>query len=211
MSRSKNAEFPNQTHTIGNYLFDFKEADLDEYLDMIIDHEDFSMIAYVYVSDTDTGEEIATYKRFWSEEEDVNASTGQIFVDTFLNDAKYRKNFLVHGENVEVVRPPSRELIHPKCAEAIARINNKNPKKLKFADFMNLRTYGKDKVSFMKANELEDAIPANLLADLRKSTDEEYVLKVLRWYKRGLKIEHAMRKVQTDIEISRNANSKRRA
>jgi len=99
-----------------------------------------------------------------------------------------------------------REQFKDACVASIKRLNgNESPR---FKDFVGLRTGGIDGWSSFKdpygmaddktLNALEEALPSH--AD---------VVACLRWYGRGLKFSHCVRKVLVDAEVRENAAKSR--
>lgn len=97
-------------------------------------------------------------------------------------------------------------IVNPMCARKIATINSTNPEELKFNDFAGLKTYGRDKVSEMKMGDLKDLVSESEMKQIKDAfCDDKSTIKVLRWMKRGLSLNHAVYKVQVDQEISLSA------
>ena len=89
------------------------------------------------------------------------------------------------------------------CCILIDAINtSKDPK---FTDYANLRVFGRDFWSSKSLDDIEKYFGTYII-NYAKSvlSDDANVLCALRWYARGLTIEHAIRKVLVDIEISEN-------
>lgn len=94
-------------------------------------------------------------------------------------------------------------IINPLCAQRIASINAKAPDQLRFDDFAKLKTYGRDDVSRMKAEDLRGVVMEAELQQIKEAIqDDGDTVKVLRWMKRGLSLDYAVRKVQVDQEIA---------
>lgn len=202
MSRNKDIGFHKQTHQVGKYRFNFKEASTDDYLRAYKNGDEFSLVIFVTAVDLDTGEIIANYERCW---ENSNSSTGEMFVRKFLADADFREKYRCDGICIDDVQDKKEEIVNRKCAERIVQLNVKDPKNLRFKDFASLKTFGRDKVSGMKYEELENTVTKEQLELIKSSVDDQYVLPVLRWHKRGLFLDLAIRKVKTDVEIAQNA------
>lgn len=101
-------------------------------------------------------------------------------------------------------------IINPLCAKKIAEINAIEPGRVKYGDFVSLRTYGKDEVSRMKRELLESSVTESELQRVRASVQcNEDIPKVLRWVKRGLNIDYAIYKVQVDNEVALGAMASR--
>ena len=134
------------------------------------------------------------------------------FVEKFLADATYRKNFLLNGAGWEgTVKAKEKPPIHPKCTSAIKRIEKAKESKLKFKDFAQLKTYGRDSFSRKKVPELEELVGEAVTQEIKtdaRMEDEKLYASALKWCARGLSPQHAVRKVMTDKEISENSRGK---
>ncbi|MBS3904807.1 MAG: hypothetical protein KGZ39_05730 [Simkania sp.] len=81
--------------------------------------------------------------------------------------------------------------------------------KLKFKDFMVLKVGGFDQFSNLKYDELvKRASAANLHSILEALTSRKAAATALRWTLRGLDAPKAIRKVQVDLEVSKNCYPK---
>ena len=92
------------------------------------------------------------------------------------------------------------------CKEAIERFYKSKGKK-SFRDYLNLKTFGIDKFSRMKLDKLTGLVDNNnnnIDKAQQELGDEKLVLNVLRWNCRGLRIDDAIRKVKTDLEVAKN-------
>lgn len=199
---SKKFLFSTQKIKVGDYIFIFREGDQQAYLYAFKDGKDASFIMFVMATDLN-GTAVARYEKVW--ENSVTASTLQNFADKFTQDAKFRKKWQTSGEEITAVLQKPDSLVHPRCAQAIDRINSQRTENLRFADFANLKTFGQDKVSRMKMDVLKDIVTKDEMDTIQSAVDETEVVKVLRWVKRGLKLNHAIRKVKVDMEIALNA------
>lgn len=104
------------------------------------------------------------------------------------------------GENITEILIDN-ELINKNCKKAIEKINNTQSSKLRFKDFANLKTFGKDKVSSMKRPVLEEKLDKNIIQKVNTEfTEEPDILCAMRWCVRGLSVDNAIRKVKTDLE-----------
>ncbi|MDF2884829.1 MAG: hypothetical protein K0R54_5399 [Clostridiaceae bacterium] len=128
------------------------------------------------------------------------------FVKKFLTNPEYRRSCLISGEwneiiNIEDINYKSE--IDDLCKKTIIILNNAGTKK--FKDFTNLKTYGKDKFSYMKYEELKLLIDIN---DIKKIEDifhdKHLVITAMKWVARGLTAENSIRKVKTDLTIDNN-------
>ncbi len=161
-----------------------------------------AIIIFVKASDSE-GTIVAEYERVW--EGHFNTSHVYNFMDKFAQDSKYRKTFQTSGDPILAELPKTEVAVNPQCAAAIRRINASGPGQLKFRDFAGLKTYGRDKVSGMKLNVLKDIVSEEEYERIVSAVDEEDIISVLRWIKRGPQIDHAIHKVKVDREISNNA------
>jgi hypothetical protein len=107
-------------------------------------------------------------------------------------------------------RPKPRTVApQPKFELALDKIINVPCDSLNFGDFAKLKS-GRDSFSKMKLLELQDAVS---VMD-RRSIAEVFVqnesaqASCLRWMLRGLDCEKAIRKVQTDLEITARATAR---
>lgn len=111
---------------------------------------------------------------------------------------------------VPVSRPKQHVAIpKPKSDSALDRIISTPCESLSFGDFAKLKS-GRDSFSEMKLPQLQDAVS---VMDQRSIVEvfpqvESAQASCLRWMLRGLDCQRAIRKVQTDLEISEKAISK---
>lgn len=177
-------------------IFEFKKEKFPPaWLD---NNETFYFLTVVVKVD---GKEMATYQREFPK--DISTIHFQGFIKKFLQDQSYRQQFLIYGNwNGKILFPDLLD-VHPECKKQIEYINSSEV--LRFKDFANLKTYGIDKYSKAKLEELEAIIPLDQQDAIKKVfKDKKYILAALRWVARGLKVEHAIRKVKSDIEIKTN-------
>ena len=96
--------------------------------------------------------------------------------------------------------------VHTTCASSILQFSMSG--KTRFKDYISLKTGGRDKWSSTGKAKLLNSIKANDggVIDTVKAhlNDEKDCCSALRWYKRGLPLKHAIRKVLVDKEISFN-------
>ena len=95
--------------------------------------------------------------------------------------------------------------VHESCAKALISFAHEyNPS---FKSYLNLRTGGCDAWSNMRAeaivDELADGAEAYDLCRKYLPTDKD-ATSALRWFARGLPLEHCIRKVWVDLEVSAN-------
>lgn len=187
---------------IGDYEFLFEEVDAQAYLYAIKDGDEFDFIMFVTAVKKGSGDTVAQYEKTWKT---ANRSAIQQFIDKFCQNAKFRVTWQTGGERIDAVLDRPDFLIHPRCAQAIVRLNSKKANQLHFKNFLALKTYGQDKVSRMKLETLKDLLPESQLAELTAEIGEARALQILRWIKRGLNPDHAIRKVKVDMEVAVNA------
>jgi len=183
----------NLTYTSGNISVTFKKD--DDYIDNICK-------IYIFVEDENT--EIAYYVKEVAV--DVNKKHFLNFVKKFLSNPEYRKTYIVGGNWEETMVLENKKTdINEECRTAISKLNNKETKK--FSDFASLKTYGRDKFSNMKLDELQLLLKTKDIEVIRDSfEDNPPFLTTLRWKARGLNTEDAIRKVKTDLEINKNSH-----
>ena len=197
----KKSYFTKKKVRIGNYEFVFEEANSQAYLYALKDGEQYEFIMEITAFDKNDVS-VASYERTW---ETANPSVIERFIDKFCQDAKFRAKFQYDGEPIDAVLEKNESLIHPKCAKMIADLNKKDGESTRFRDFVALRTYGQDKISRMKFDVLKDLLPEEEIAELKENYGDDNTLKILRWIKRGLKVDHAIHKVRVDMEVAQNA------
>ncbi|YAF99496.1 MAG: ribonuclease HI family protein (plasmid) [Nodularia sp. CChRGM 3473] len=108
---------------------------------------------------------------------------------------------LVRGKSIDLqVCEPVTEL--SKQIQEIAKLGEK----ASFKHFKNLKS-GNDKFSGIKLVQLIESVPVNVWKLIQQSVPEgeEWQTKALRWYLRGLPVEHCIHKVKVDWEINQNA------
>lgn len=187
--------------TIDNVIFDFFE-DEDEYFRQIIEEKDVRTVLFCTCSNSSDRSILASYCREW--DSSVSSAIINSFVNKFLRDADYRKQFLCDGENVCATQKDEKA-VNLRCEGMIRRINKKNSKDLRFRDFANLKTFGRDKVSSMKEPMLVASLPESDVKIIESMFDSKSdQIAAMRWQVRGLSCEYAIRKVKTDIEIRNN-------
>lgn len=149
------------------------------------------------------------YSRYFrSFDKEVNALRYQNFIKKFLEDPSYRESFLVdsYPKWEGIIRYTSDKegvKINKKCENAIHRLmKNKNPK---FKDFLELKTFGMDGFSRMSKEHLSPMIAPEEIARIKgEFEDDKLVLEAMRWKARGLSSDYAIRKVKTNLEITKN-------
>lgn len=183
-----------------NYTFIFSE-DEDAYFQMLKDFDDFRTIIKVIVTDNNN-KYMATYmKQFGAK---VNDGIIHNFINHFMEFENDRHNYLLDGINI-TEKYQNKDIVNKKCRDMINRLQKKKMSQLRFKDFMNLKTFGRDSVSSMKESDLIALINPN---DIKIIQDEnlpkEFQLMAYRWIVRGLQVNYAIRKVKTDMEVREN-------
>ena len=90
------------------------------------------------------------------------------------------------------------------CDYLIKSLNENNHPN--FRAFKDLKTGGLDDWSSVKLSELRRLVPDDVFQYLADELEDEKDIAVaLRWYCRGLRLDHAVRKVRVDQEIRMNA------
>lgn len=202
---SKQAKLKTQRRKVGDFLFVFYEADDSAYVHAIQNQIPCGLILYI---DAINPNQIcvAHYERIW--EERPNPVHLENFIHKFSKEGDYRDSYRVNGMKIiEDFQIGKQDMIDPRTYKAIQRINFAPPHTLAFRDFANLKTYGKDSISKMRMEELQGEVTQAELTEIKGQVPPEMVLLVLRWIKRGLRLDHAIHKVKCDLEISQNAKT----
>ena len=149
---------------------------------------------------------ICSYYEKWEDDEDFNSLIYSNFVRKFLEDVEYRKGLEVSGNHWLGVLPyTDKSGVNAKCAKKIKILNNKKEKNLKFKDFAELKTYGLDKYSQMKYEDLIEFVEEDALKKIENEFFErKLVVRALRWNARGLKPQLCIRRVKTELKIEEN-------
>ena len=181
-------------------------ADEDELFYAMKDREPIEMALMVRIKDMKTKKVAATYFHRWEENDTFNSNVYNKFIKRFLTDIAFRNALAHEGEEwTGIIEYTSKKGINIKCEKAIHNLNKqKNPK---FKDFSQLKTYGMDSFSRMKAEKAIEIIGESKYQQLKTEFDDDKVLlNAMRWTARGLKPDLAVRKVKTDLEIQKNMN-----
>lgn len=94
------------------------------------------------------------------------------------------------------------------CAKVIKQINSKA--KPSFKDFSGLKVGGSDGWSRLKEEAARELFPESAISYLEEHIhDQGDLMTALKWYGRGLRIDHAAHKVNVDAEVTANAISSR--
>ena len=204
-------EFRKETYKQGKYRIIFDEPDWYA-LDAFKNGEEYFLAISIRVFETgDDGKEreLGSYLKEFNKE--PNVAHVSKFIDKFLSDKEYRKQYFVNGKEWEdVILPKEKSSVNPRCASAIHQLNERKESKLKFKDFANLKTYGMDGFSRLKENSLKELIGEEAVKKVSSelADDEKMRLTAYKWIARGLKPNLAIRKVKTDAEISANAHGR---
>ena len=204
-------DFRKETYKDGKYRVIFDEPDWYA-LDAYKNGEPYFLAISIRIFKTgEDGKEreLGSYLKEFKKE--PNVAHVSKFIDKFLADKEYRKQYFVNGKEWEdVILPKEKSSVNPRCASAIRQLNERKENKLKFKDFANLKTYGMDGFSRMKEDKLKELIGEEAvkkviseLADDVKMQNSAY-----KWIARGLRPNLAIRKVKIDAEISANAHSR---
>lgn len=129
------------------------------------------------------------------------------FIKKFLTQPKFREEYRNDDKEKGWEGVISLEVddkgVDQRCERQIQRLNGS--KNLHFKDFMNLKTFGRDKVSSMKREKLVEELSSSDVSLVEQELDgEKQQVAALRWIYRGLNPKLAIRKVLTDLEIANN-------
>ena len=119
-----------------------------------------------------------------------------------ITGAKYRVTE-VRVNSLPVIPSLPEKIIEGKVIKAVQRLIGKG-KKAKFTDYVELKS-GRDKFSGIKCPELEKMLDEATLSLLMRELPQESFAVGARWILRGLPPQMAVRKVKTDLELSKNA------
>lgn len=143
----------------------------------------------------------------------VTVATVERYIEKFLTDESVRQ--LAPGSTVDILagvvkKVKEKGTVDIRCQRQIDSLNNRNMSKLKFKDFMALKTYGRDKYSNIKLEVLQQIVSSDIVQIALKEFPEDKANQttMLRWICRGLHVDKAIRKVKTDMEVSLNAQGK---
>lgn len=110
------------------------------------------------------------------------------------------------------IRQSKARLLSPQSCGAnstnpIERINNTPVDDLCFKDFLRLKVGGRDEFSALWGKRLESKVSQDILARLQETFphDRKSQHSAIRWVLRGLETTRAIRKVETDLAVSENA------
>lgn len=203
-------DFRKETYKNDKYRVIFDEPDwcaLDAWKN---GEEYFLAIAIRVFQKGEDGKERELGYYFREFDKEPNLAHVSKFIDKFLADKEYRRQYFVSGnewEDVILLKEKTKSPINHRCASAIKLLNERKENKLKFKDFANLKTYGIDSFSRLKIDKLKEIIGEEIVQKVNKElpNDESMQLTACRWIARGLKFNLAIRKVKTDAEISANA------
>lgn len=196
--------------TSGQLVISFRED-----VETAVDYAKMGQTRYrVVITIKEQGEELAGYSK-WFEEYPEGAYYNN-FVKKFLREPSYRHKYRETGNWQGVVISYTREgkPINPVCQQMIQQLNSTPKNKLRFKDFMRLKTGGRDHFSALKEEVLKRLVadPAYTQAKQESQNrhwDQKDFEVCLRWIARGLNTNLAIRKVNVDKEIEMNKIQKR--
>lgn len=143
---------------------------------------------------------------YWAElSSGGNMGSYHQFMKKFLKNPEFRESYRTDEKEEGWQGVISFEVegkgIDRRCEQQIHRLNGmKSPH---FKDLMNLKTFGRDKVSSMKRTTLVEQLKESDVDLIEQELDDEkQQLTALRWLYRGLMPQLAIRKVLTDLEIA---------
>lgn len=131
------------------------------------------------------------------------------FITNFLEDVEFRNNnaILISGEINNQVFPSRLNGVNLQCCRQIESLNKKEV--IDEEDLNILRTQGMDKYSNMSFETIEELIDPDIMIQIKnKFTNSAKVLKVCRWFLRGLNLNHAIQKVLYDEKIMKEKKKK---
>lgn len=196
----------------------YKRRCKKERIEVLINYCDYLSFDYIKM-----GEDISVFiadvkvdgllsESYFIEVENLSANRFNAVVKRFLEDPDFRKSldqsvFDIKGEVLSKWTIPynkDRE-VNERCLSLIRKINSKDVSKAKFKDYAGLKTFGRDGFSLMKEDDLKTLISQHDIVLIKNTFPEDKnALHCTRRVARGLKVNHAIRKVKTDIEITNN-------
>lgn len=186
------------------------EDDVDAYFYALKDREEINGAIKVIITDIskENSNHICTYYKTWNAKEKLNTLTYSKFIKSFLEDLNFRNDLYYNGIPWnDTIKFSDSNGVNSKCAATIERLNKS--KKLQFKDFASLKSYGFDKFSKMKYTNLVEIISSESLRLIENAfQEEELITKALKWTARGLKPELSIRKIKTDLEITKNSKQR---
>lgn len=113
-------------------------------------------------------------------------------------------HFSVDEKYTDLEAVKERDDINASCKRSIlAFYKIKNPK---FADYLNIKSFGRDFFSSKKIEYFRDSISKEALKYFEThATSDKDLLTMVRWYARGLSLYDARRKCEVDNEVTENA------
>ena len=186
-----------------NYIVNFEDSVNDFH--SVKENERVSKAVKIKVFKKDSNNKLTS---LYVKECDVNETLNQTnaFIKKFLEDVEFRNDFLIDGENfTDKILFTDDTGVNKKCREAINKFNKIKDSNKKFKDFVSLKTYGLDKYSRMKINDIFSLVSDYEIEFVKSEfIEEKHILNALRWRLRGLSLSDAVRKVKTDIEVANN-------
>ena len=173
----------------------------DEYALFYALKDGIEIIAAIEVVVKVNGKKIATYHKEF--EDSFNNRHYSEFIKKFLEVPDYRDRFSTDGSWNGTIAFSNDTGVNKECEKQINRLNrNGNPK---FKDYSALKTHGLDKFSRMKVSVLVERIGKERIKIIQEELeDEKERLSAMRWIGRGLRMDHAIRKIKTDRQIRQN-------
>ena len=151
----------------------------------------------ISVRDKSNNEKIAKYRVFFNQE--YNAKIKEEFMKRFLEDANFRKPYLIIGNHWDgiIKQMDEKTGVNQICLSRIKELNKKdNPTT---SEFIHLRVGGKDKYSLLSGTALLNEINISDLEEVKKEDfNSKEMESVLRWLLRGLNLKHCIKKVKID-------------
>lgn len=199
-------KYVEQKYKKDNIQVQFKE-DEDAAFYAFKDGDEYFLCVKVLIHELDENGKKQFIGRYFREfKSKVTSVSYNKFVQQFLENPEYREEFHTNGKKWNGIIPfQSKKGVNQKCENQIKRLNQTDMGKLKFRDFAGLKTYGIDGFSRVKYEKLAELVEDKDVKTIEQSFDDEkLVVNTLRWVARGLIIEHAIRKVKTDLEIQQN-------
>lgn len=112
---SKGRDLIDYRVTVCGTMFHFYESE-NEYFYQWKGGEDLNTVLFCDCTDPSSKATLASYHRRWNE--DVSSAVINTFINKFLRDADYRREFLDNGNNICVVQE-EQGLINSRCKKMI--------------------------------------------------------------------------------------------
>jgi ribonuclease HI len=132
-----------------------------------------------------------------------------VWVPREKNQAADMLSAIMDANPVPPLRDGAPVRVPQKLHRAIRRLN-KQQGRPGFKDLLNLRVGGRDSLSVLSLTDLHTHVTEEVAGYMaQKFPDKRHQAAALRWFRRGLRLDLAVRKVQIDQEIQRNIERKR--